>query len=40
MILCRGHAFNAFNTIDIGMVYVDSTGITVEKKEMGNIPYD
>lgn len=37
---CRGHAFNAFNTTDMGMVYVDSTGITVEEKEMGNRPYD
>ena len=37
---CRGHAFNAFNTTDRGMVYVDSTGITVEEKEMGNRPYD
>jgi hypothetical protein len=37
---CRGHAFNAFNTTDRGMVYVDSTGITVEEKEMGNKPYD
>jgi hypothetical protein len=37
---CRGHAFNAFNTTDTGMVYVDSTGITVEEKEMGNRPYD
>ncbi len=37
---CRGHAFNAFNTTDMGMVYVDSTGITVEEKEMGNKPYD
>lgn len=37
---CRGHAFNAFNTTDLGMVYVDSTGITIEEKEMGNKPYD
>ncbi|BBL64202.1 MULTISPECIES: hypothetical protein [Methanosarcina] len=37
---CRGHAFNAFNTTDRGIVYVDSTGITVEEKEMGNKPYD
>jgi hypothetical protein len=37
---CRGHAFNAFNTTDMGMVYVDSTGITVEEKGMGNKPYD
>jgi hypothetical protein len=37
---CRGHAFNAFNTTDRGMVYVDSTGITVEEKETGNKPYD
>jgi hypothetical protein len=37
---CRGHAFNAFNTTDGEMVYVDSTGITVEEKEMGNRPYD
>jgi len=37
---CRGHAFNVFNTTDRGMVYVDSTGITIEEKEMGNKPYD
>lgn len=37
---CRGHAFNAFNTTDMGMVYVDSTGITIEEKEKGNKPYD
>ena len=37
---CRGHAFNAFNTTDMGMVYVDSTGITVEEKEVGNKPSD
>jgi hypothetical protein len=37
---CRGHAFNAFNTTDMGIVYVDSTGITLEEKEMGNKPYD
>lgn len=37
---CRGHAFNAFNTTDRGMVYVDSTGITIEEKEIGNKPYD
>lgn len=37
---CRGHAFNAFNTTDMGMVYVDSTGITTEEKRMANKPYD
>jgi hypothetical protein len=37
---CRGHAFNAFNTTDMGIVYVDSTGITVDEKEAGNKPYD
>jgi hypothetical protein len=37
---CRGHAFNVFNTTDRGMVYVDSTGITIEEKETGNKPYD
>jgi len=37
---CRGHAFNAFNTTDMGMVYVDSTGITVEEKAIENKPYD
>lgn len=37
---CRGHAFNAFNTTDRGIIYVDSTGITVEEKEMGNKPCD
>jgi hypothetical protein len=37
---CRGHAINAFHTTDRGMVYVDSTGITVEEKGMGNKPYD
>lgn len=37
---CRGHGFNAFNTTDVGMVYVDSTGITVDEKEAGNKPSD
>lgn len=38
--IIRGHAFNAFNTTDRGLIYVDNTGITRESRLSGMTSYD
>jgi hypothetical protein len=35
-----GHCFNAFQTTDHGLVYIDDTGMTLEQLHAGATPYD
>lgn len=35
-----GHCFNAFQTTDAGLLYIDCTGLTQGQKDVGALPYD